>query len=53
VIWIPDENILKLSNDGETHGATEVLSSMADFDPMVMSTKLKKKGEGQKGLLGY
>ncbi|SAM04619.1 hypothetical protein [Absidia glauca] len=34
VIWIPDENILKLSNDGETHGATEVLSSMADFDPM-------------------
>ncbi|KAI9304205.1 HAD-like domain-containing protein [Cunninghamella echinulata] len=33
VIWIPDENILKLSGANETHGAIEVLKSMEDFDP--------------------
>ncbi|KAI8081715.1 HAD-like domain-containing protein [Halteromyces radiatus] len=34
VIWIPDENILNLSENGETHGATQVLKTMADFDPL-------------------
>ncbi|KAI8064225.1 HAD-like domain-containing protein [Gongronella butleri] len=34
VVWIPDENIRNLSLDGETHGATLVINSMADFDPV-------------------
>ncbi|ORX46767.1 HAD-like protein [Hesseltinella vesiculosa] len=33
VVWIPDENIRRLSEEGETHGACAVLASMADFDP--------------------
>ncbi|CAO3642187.1 unnamed protein product [Cunninghamella blakesleeana] len=33
VVWIPDENILKLSGANETHGAIEVLKSMSNFDP--------------------
>ncbi|KAG0167191.1 Pseudouridine-5'-phosphatase [Apophysomyces sp. BC1034] len=33
VVWIPDINILKLSGENETHGATLVLSSMEHFNP--------------------
>ncbi|KAI8641638.1 HAD-like domain-containing protein [Parasitella parasitica] len=32
VVWIPDENIKKLTGD-ENHGATLVINSMADFVP--------------------
>lgn len=37
VVWIPDLNLLQMNGREKDHGATQVLESMAHFDPEVRS----------------
>ncbi|KAG2221039.1 hypothetical protein INT45_009288 [Circinella minor] len=37
VVWIPDVNLLNITGDPDSHGATVVLESMMDFDPKPFS----------------